>query len=225
MAMTLCFYPGSPYVWNVMLALEYKGLSYDLKLIDFADSSQRSPEYLQLNPRGKVPTLIDGDEVITESLAIVTYLESKHPEPSLFGQSPRDKAHIMEALSQLLVYLEPVGMQIPFTVFWRPWDEAAQNAIRRAIKNALPEVTRIEQALSRQDWLVAGAGITAVDFRLYPVLSIIWRALMIAGRKGSVEGMELLQREHFPAIDRWCQRIEALPYYEKTYPTSWRKKA
>lgn len=224
MAMTLCFYPGSPYVWNVMLALEYKGLSYDLKLIDFADSSQRSPEYLQLNPRGKVPTLIDGDEVITESLAIVTYLESKYPEPALFGADSLAKARIMEAMSQLLVYLEPVGMQIPFTVFWRPWDESGQNAIRRAIKNSLPEMQRIEHALGEQDFLVA-SGITAVDFRLYPVLSLIWRALMIAGRKGGVEGMEQIQREHYPAIDRWCQRIEALPYYEKTYPTSWRKKA
>lgn len=224
MAMKLYWFPGSPFAWTVMLAMEHKGLSYELKQVNLSAGEQHSADYLTLNPRGKVPVLVDGDLVITESLAILAYLEAKQPEPSLFGQTAVMKARVMEALGQLLTYLEPAGMPIPATVFWQPWDDAARQTLRNAVANVLPEVQRIEALLTQQNAL-AGADISVADFRLYPIMSIFWMATSVAARKKGEGVPELAQlnRAGFPAIDHWCRRIEALPYYDKTLPPGWRK--
>ena len=63
--------------------LEEIGAPYHLHVVDFRAGEHRSPEYLRLNPNGKVPTLVDGDLVLFESAAICTYLGDKYPESGL----------------------------------------------------------------------------------------------------------------------------------------------
>ena len=65
MAIELYWGSGSPFAWRVMLTLEVKGLAYESKLLEFSKGEHQTPAYLQLNPRGKVPTLKDGDFVST----------------------------------------------------------------------------------------------------------------------------------------------------------------
>ena len=98
---------GSPFAWRVLLTLEVKGLGYELRLIQFSREEQRSPEHLALNPRGKVPVLRDGDYVLSESLAIMAYLDRKHPEPPLFGRSAEEKGLIWKAISECDNYSVP----------------------------------------------------------------------------------------------------------------------
>lgn len=222
MSLTIYWGSGSPFAWNVLLAAEYKGLAYESKRLDLGKGEHKTPEFLALNPRGRVPVLVDGDVVITESLAIMAYLDAKQPEPSLFGRDALAKARIMEALSANLSYLEPAAFPIPLTVFFKPWDDAAQDAIRKAVTATLPELQRVEAALSRHAALV-GDELSAADFRLFPVLQFFWRSWLVAEKKGGVPALATLQRDRFPAIDRWCARIEALPGYERTYPPHWRK--
>jgi len=64
MAIELYWGSGSPFSWRVMLTLEVKGLAYESKLLEFSKGQNKSPAYLRLNPRGKVPTLKDGDFVL-----------------------------------------------------------------------------------------------------------------------------------------------------------------
>jgi glutathione S-transferase len=71
---------GSPPCWTVMLALEIKGLSYEQRRLDNAKREQKSAAYLAINPRGQVPTLIDGDVNVSETLAVLAYLERSHNE-------------------------------------------------------------------------------------------------------------------------------------------------
>src|SRR5690606_30720268 len=64
MALELWWGSGSPYSWRALLALEYKGLPYTSHLVQFAKQEHKSPQLLQMNPRGRVPVLKDGDYVV-----------------------------------------------------------------------------------------------------------------------------------------------------------------
>ena len=71
MAIELYWGSGSPFAWRVMLTLELKRLPYESKLLEFSKQEHKTPQYLQLNPRGKVPTLKDDEFVLYESIAIM----------------------------------------------------------------------------------------------------------------------------------------------------------
>src|SRR5262247_22931 len=90
MAIELYWGSGSPFAWRVMLTLEVKKLPYESKLLEFSKGEHKTPAYLKLNPRGKVPTLKDADYVLSESLAIMSYLDRKYPEPQLFGKTAEE---------------------------------------------------------------------------------------------------------------------------------------
>ncbi|HEY5674092.1 MAG TPA: glutathione S-transferase family protein [Malonomonas sp.] len=68
---------------RVVWALEELGVDYQFHLVDLGKGEGQSPEFLKLNPSGKVPVLADGDLVLTESAAICTYLGDQHPQSEL----------------------------------------------------------------------------------------------------------------------------------------------
>lgn len=68
---------------RVVWALEELGVEYNYHLVDLTKGAGQQPEFLALNPSGKVPVLADGELVLTESAAICTYLGDKHPESEL----------------------------------------------------------------------------------------------------------------------------------------------
>lgn len=78
---------GSSCSFRVRIALNLKGLEYEYKAVNLLKDENRSPEFLKLNPLGCVPVLVDGDVVVADSLAILTYLEEKFPQHPLL---PRD---------------------------------------------------------------------------------------------------------------------------------------
>lgn len=85
--MPLTFYcgSGSPYTWRVWLALEHKRIPYELKQMSFSEGDQKKPGYLAINPRGRVPAIVDDGFALYESAAILEYLDEKYPgEPRLF---------------------------------------------------------------------------------------------------------------------------------------------
>lgn len=72
-----------PFGQKVRVVLAEKGLSYDLIEIDVAQNEQRRPDFLRLNPFGRVPVLVDEDVTIYDSTIIAEYLEDEYPEPPL----------------------------------------------------------------------------------------------------------------------------------------------
>ena len=105
MAIELYWGSGSPFAWRVMLTLEVKKLAYESKLLEFSKGEHKTPAYLQLNPRGKVPTLKDGDFAVYESIAIMAYLDRKYPEPPLFGKTAEETGLIWQTISECESYL------------------------------------------------------------------------------------------------------------------------
>jgi glutathione S-transferase len=72
-----------PFGQKVRIVLAEKGLSYELVQIDFTQGEQRKPDFLRLNPFGRVPVLIDEDTTVYDSTVIAEYLEDEYPEPPL----------------------------------------------------------------------------------------------------------------------------------------------
>ncbi|XP_057543586.1 glutathione S-transferase 2-like isoform X1 [Amaranthus tricolor] len=80
-------YNISSCAWRVRIALNLKGLEYEYKAVNLLKGEHLSDEFLKLNPLGYVPVLVDEDVVISDSLAIIMYLEEKYPQ---FPLLPRD---------------------------------------------------------------------------------------------------------------------------------------
>ena len=72
-----------PFGQKVRIILAEKGLSYELVQIDLTQGEQRKPDFLRLNPFGRVPVLIDEDITVYDSTIIAEYLEDEYPEPPL----------------------------------------------------------------------------------------------------------------------------------------------
>ena len=95
------FQSGSAY--RVRIALALKGLAYEPVYVVGGRGSAdlRSAGYLAPNPSAQVPTLVDGDTVLTQTLAIMEYLEERHPEPPLLPADPPGRAR-MRVMAQVI---------------------------------------------------------------------------------------------------------------------------
>jgi glutathione S-transferase len=101
---------GSPYAWRVWLALERKGIPYHQKTLSFSEGDLKTQEYGALNPRRRVPVLVDDDFVLAESAAIVEYIEDRWPNgPALFAREPRKRAIQRRMVREADDYLAKVG--------------------------------------------------------------------------------------------------------------------
>jgi maleylacetoacetate isomerase len=90
--MKLYTYFRSSAAYRVRIALNIKGLSYEAVPRQLARGEQRARDYLELNPLGLVPLLVDGKAAISQSLAIIEYLEETHPEPPLLPDGAAERA-------------------------------------------------------------------------------------------------------------------------------------
>ncbi|KAF3781250.1 Glutathione S-transferase zeta class [Nymphaea thermarum] len=85
-------YSRSSCSWRVRIALNLKGLPYEYKPVNLLKDEQSSPEFTRLNPLGYVPVLADGDMVISDSFAILLYLEEKYPEHPILPSDTKKRA-------------------------------------------------------------------------------------------------------------------------------------
>ncbi len=221
MGYVLYFISGSPFAWRAMLALEIKGLPYDSHRLNASKGEHKTPEYLAMNPRGKVPVLKDGETVIYESIAILAYLDKKHPEPPLFGTTPRETGLIWQLVCEIAEYVHiPIGENVVAPIFRGKATGEGADAVREAVGPAHDALNWANDKLGLSAYL-AGEAITAADIVLVPVIQSLARA---AGKEEALAlDLGILPIDQtYPNIAAWMTRIEALPGYDNTYPPHWR---
>jgi glutathione S-transferase len=219
MAIELYWGSGSPFAWRVLLTLEIKRLSYESKLLEFSKQEHKSSAYLKLNPRGKVPTLKDGDFVLSESQAIMAYLDRKQSHPPIFGRTPQETGLIWRSISECDSYLLQPGFEVVSPLYFGTGLENTEK-IHNAAATIREEFKKIDSNLSSSSWLI-GNDITAADIVLFPLIQTLLRAASKEAAKPLNLGFLPLQQT-YPAIAAWVKRIEALPGYERTYPPHWK---
>jgi glutathione S-transferase len=220
MAIEVFWGSGSPFAWRVLLALEAKGLPYQSRLLEFSKGDHRKPTYLALNPRGRVPTLRDGDYTVYESIAILAYLDKKYPQTPLFGVTPEETGAVWRAVCETTSYLEQPTESFTLPVYDADPSAAKADQIRAALPLIHDELARREAVLREHDWL-AVATLSAADIAAFPLIKSLLRA---AGKPAAASHPHDLTPfdVRYPALAAWLARVEAMPGYDRTYPPHWR---
>jgi glutathione S-transferase len=213
MPLTFYYGSGSPYAWRVWLGLEHKQIPYELKTMSFSAGDLNRPEYLAINPRRKVPAIVDDGFALYESAAILEYLDERYQSSApLFPGDVRQRALVRRLVQEADQYyahaMERIVDQVLFTAQDK-WDLGVIADARNALAG---EIDTWERHLSSP--FVAGPQVSAADFTLYPLLALTQR---MQKRKPDLDVAGMLK----PRVTAWLQRIEALPYFRKTWPPHW----
>jgi len=107
--MILHDYFRSSAAYRVRIALSLKGLQAEKRFVHLRRGEQQAPAYLAVNPQGLVPTLEIGGRRLTQSLAIIEYLEEKHPNPPLLPPGPEDRAWVRAIALAIACDIHPLN--------------------------------------------------------------------------------------------------------------------
>ena len=184
---------GTPNGYKVSIALEELELEYELHSIDLATDEQKTPAFLQINPNGRIPAIVDRDEddfVVFESGAILIYLTDKTGQ--LLPQNPKKRSEIIKWLMFQMSGIGP--MQGQANVFFRYFDEKIPVVIERYQK----ECRRLFEVLDRR---LEDREFICNEFSIADIATWPWTR----GYKWSgvdIDGLENLQRWSQTMYDR-----------------------
>jgi glutathione S-transferase len=175
--------------------LQELGVGFDAVTVNLAAGEHHRPEFLALNPAGKVPVLVDGDRVLTESVAIVLYLAEKYPDRGFIPADPRLRA---DAYRWMLFAATELEQPL--------WRIAKHTAL-------LPEQDRLpaDAALARRDFLPMAAVLEKhMQGRAYVVGDRIGAAdFVVAYTLDWADEAQLLG--DFPTLRAYLERLYARP--------------
>jgi len=197
----LYFHPASTYARRVRIALLEKGIPFEPVVLDMAAREHRAPDYLILNPYGRVPTIDEDGFVLYESSAILQYLEATRPEPALSPADARGRARLDMHLRLCdLQMARPTGVII-FPKRFLPearWDAAAMAQAKSEIEKHLGIV---ERTIGEQPYLL-GDHYTLADVAYTPFLQFL----------------PLMEIEPGPRVAAWRGRLLERPSAVATAP-------
>ncbi len=194
------FYYVSPNARKIHMALEELGLSYEIRWTDLSRGEQFDPDYLTVNPNGKVPAIVDHDGpgghpiALFESAAILLYLAEKTGE--LVPADPRARWEatcwtVWQAANQG----PGLGQATHFTTYAPQYGQVIEYAQRRFEAEAHRVYQVLEERLSGRDYIVD-------DFTIADIACFPWTRL------GKGHGVRLAD---YPAVAAWSDRISARP--------------
>jgi len=191
----------SPFSRKVRIALAEKKLPFEMK---FEKTWERRPDYLALNPAGKVPVLVDEDGfVIPDSYAICEYLEETYPEPKLLGGDARARAETRRLTAWFDTLLggqvtNPLVREKVFKSFLK-MGQPDSAVIRAASENIRPHLDYIGALAYERNWL-AGDEISLADISAGANLSC-------CDYLGAVPWAD------FPRAKEWYARLKSRPSF------------
>ena len=107
--MKLHTYFRSSAAFRVRIALNLKKLAYQAEFVHLAKGQHRQPAFASVNPQALLPVLEDGATVLNQSLAIIEYLEEKHPQPPLLPKEPLQRARVRAIALDIACEIHPLN--------------------------------------------------------------------------------------------------------------------
>jgi glutathione S-transferase len=198
--MKLYYFP-SPNPQKIRFALNELGVECETVPVDLTKREQRTPEFLALNPVGRVPVLVDGDLVLWESHAILAYLGEKTGK--LWPASMAGRADALRWLFYLTSTVSPPTTEVVFNriavrLTGGTPDEAA---IARGEKNLADPLRIVHQHLATHKWML-GNDFSLVDCDYGPTFNVLDRAAF--------------SFKEYPKIAAYVEAIRARPAWQQT---------
>jgi len=180
-------------------ALEELGVPYENVPINFATDAKK-PEYLKINPNGRIPALVDGDVALFESMAINLYLAKKYDKTGLYPRSLEDEARAIQWSFWGMTEIEPALLQLLMNRVFLPQAQRDESAAKAAAEKLGAPLRVLDGALEGKKYLL-GAAFTIADLN---VASVLWWALLAK-----------LDLAKTPNVQRWLAECTARPAFSK----------
>ncbi len=179
------------------------GVEHELRMLDFDKREQKTPEYLSLNPQGRVPALVIDGQVLTEAAAIVMHLADLHPQASLVPAVGRpERAQYYRWMFFCANTLQPA-----YRDWFYPSEPAGADNIEAAKAQARIDIEaawqQVDDHLSSNGPYLLGGEPTAADFMLTMLMR--WSRNMPR------------PSDTWPALHAHAQRMKALPSFREVY--------
>jgi len=188
-------FKSSPNCQRVKIVLAEKNLPYDIAPIDLRAHEQKTPEYLKLNPYGKVPVLTDDATVLYESLIINEYLDEKYPNPPLMPKDPAKRAKARILVDYGMAHFDAPYQRLRMELM-KDAKEQNQQVIATAKAELKKLLQRLEDEIGEQQYLLGDFSL--VDADLLP-------------RFTRLEGFGVLPDPSLPRLGNYLERVKARP--------------
>ena len=204
--MKLYTFPLSSNARKAVMAAHLLGSDVERVLVNLGAGEQRKPEFLALNPNGRVPVLTDGDFVLTESNAIMMYLADKQPGNTLYPAEAKARADVHRWLFWQASHWGPAIAALNF-----------ENFLKKMFDGGDPDPAQIKRNedflrqfgavldghLAEREW-VSGGGVTIADLALAAPLMYIQASK--------------LPLDSFANVMKWLGRVQALDAWKQSEP-------
>lgn len=181
------------------LLLEELGLPYEEIPVDLARGEQKEAAYLQINPNGKVPAMIDGENVLWESCAINNYLAEKY-RPELLGKDALEKAKGLQWSFWTMIELQNPLVEILIQKLFVPENKRNISTIEKNLEK-LPRLFQILDNHFATHKFLTGNNINVADFNLTTVINMT-----------SMLGINISQYTH---LNNWFLAMKDTKGYQK----------
>jgi len=178
------------------IVIEETGIPYETARLNLAEGDQRKPEYLRLNPRGRVPTCVVDGKVITENVGIIAYFAGGHPQAGIWPKDTWHQALAVSTMAWLSNTVQPAYGHLVRPARYAD-DAPSQESIKAKGRTSFEEYLReIDALLAGKKWCI-GDRYTAVD-----------AYLLVFYRWGNRQKMPVRDLKHFTAV---MERVLARP--------------
>lgn len=194
-------FKSSPNCQRVKVVLAEKNLPYEIIPVDLRKQEQKTPEFLKLNPYGKVPVLVDGGTVLYESCIINEYLNEKYPNPPLLPADPGRRAKVRIVIDYGLAHLDAPYQKLRVELMKQEKEQNREvvDSARNNLRNLLQP---LEKELDDQPYL-------AGDFSLADAALI--------PRFVRLEGFAVFPDPSLPGFGEYLQRMKSRPSVKATF--------
>jgi len=186
---------SSPNCQRVKIALHEKGLRYDTVPVDLQKGEQKKPEFLKLNPYGKVPVIVDEGTVLFESCIINEYLDEKYPTAPLMPKEPAQRGKARVLIDYGLNYIHPQYWTIRGE-FIKPAAERNAMVIEQTREKLRDLLQYLERAIVANRYFVGDFSLT--DVALVP-------------RFLKMDSFGVLPASPLPRLSAWLQKMKERP--------------
>lgn len=185
----------SPNCHRVKVVLEEKRLPYELIPVDLKAGEQKKPDFLRLNPYGKVPVIIDGETVLYESCIINEYLEERYPERPLMPKDDAQRAGIRILIDYGLNHFAPPYQKLREELRWKAEKERDRQIIENAVSQLVSLFQRLEREIGEKPYL-------AGEF------SLLDAALIPRFLRMEKWAVDILPNSTLPRMGAWLNRMK-----------------